>query len=132
MRSDILVLMTLALGGLVRPAHTVWAQTPVASGTVITVAGNGTFPSSGDGGQATDAGLTAYAVTAGPDGRLYIAEEGNYRIRAIDPTTGVVSTVAGNGSEFVDDGPNGDGGPATSAQIDISPGRRPNLLTRGK
>jgi hypothetical protein len=126
------VFTALALGGFLQPAHTVWAQAPVAAGTVITVAGNGTFPFSSDGGQATDAGLTAYAVTAGPDGRLYIADEGNFRIRAVDPTTGIISTVAGNGSEFVDDGPNGDGGPATSAQIDISPGRRLNLLTRGK
>jgi hypothetical protein len=76
--------------------------------------------------------LGPYATTVGPDGTLYIADSANYRIRAVDPTTAIISTIAGNGSDLVDDGANGDGGPATSAQIDISPGRRPNLLTRGK
>jgi hypothetical protein len=105
------------LVGLTEPAT---AQAPVASGTIITVAGNGTLGFAGDGGQAVSATLNRpQATTVGPDGTLYIMDSENYRIRAVDPTTGIISTVAGNGSPVVD-GPNGDGGPATSAQIDIA------------
>jgi hypothetical protein len=65
--------MTLALGGFLRPAHTVWAQAPVSSGSVITVAGNGTIGFAGDGGLAIDAAFNGpYATTVGPDGTLYI------------------------------------------------------------
>jgi hypothetical protein len=107
----------VGLGSLIGPSHTASAQTPVPSGAVITIAGNGSFAYSGDGGQATAAGLAPYAVTVGSDGSLYIADPGNYRIRVVDPTSGTISTVAGNGSDLVDDGPNGDGGPATAAEI---------------
>ena len=121
MRSVILVLMALALGGFLRPAHTVWAQAPAASGNIITIAGNGTLGFAGDGGQATSASFSGpLGMAVGPDGTLYIADSNNYRIRAIDPSSGIISTVAGNGPPpggFLDDGPNGDGGPATDAQI---------------
>lgn len=41
----------------------------------------------------------------GPDGRLYVADTGNHVIRAIDLSTGIVETVAGNGEEgFAGDG----------------------------
>jgi sugar lactone lactonase YvrE len=45
-------------------------------------------------------------------GNLYVADDNNHRIRRID-RSGVVTTVAGNGTE----GATGDGGPALSAQL---------------
>lgn len=44
---------------------------------------------------------------------LYVADSGNSRIRRIDLTTGIITTVAGNGTPYFA----GDGGPATAAQI---------------
>lgn len=60
-------------------------------------AGNGTASFTGDGGAAIDAGFNAPAGLAfGPDGRLYIADAGNQRIRVIG-LDGVVTTIAGSG-----------------------------------
>jgi streptogramin lyase len=113
MRSVTFAIMTLALGGFLRPAHAVWAQAPAASGTVITIAGIGPpVGFSGDGGLATNAGMFPFTMDLGPDGTLYISDYGNYRVCAVDPTTGIVSTVAGNGSN----GNTGRLGPAASAK----------------
>jgi len=81
------------------------------SGTITTVAGNGAFGFSGDGGPATSARLASpWDVAVSADGSLYIADQSNSRIRKVDPA-GIITTVAGNGSfSFC-----GDGGPATSA-----------------
>ena len=84
------------------------------SGIITTVAGTGTDGFSGDGGPATNAqldGPTGVAVDS--SGNLFIADEGNERIRKVN-TSGNISTVAGDGT----DGFSGDGGPATSAQLD--------------
>jgi sugar lactone lactonase YvrE len=85
------------------------------SGTITTFAGNGTQGYSGDGESATSAELynpSGLAVDA--SGNLYIADDGNSVIRKVDPT-GAISTVAGNHS--LGAGYGGDGGPATSAQL---------------
>ena len=66
---------------------------------ITTVAGNGTAGYSGDGGQATAAELdypTGVAVDAAGD--LFIADTGNNRIREVNHATGVITTVAGNGT----------------------------------
>jgi uncharacterized protein (TIGR03437 family) len=84
----------------------------VSKSMITTVAGNGTAGFSGDGGPATSAQLSypvGIAVDSG--GNLYIADNGNSRIRKV--SNGVITTVAGNG-EF---GFSGDGGPATEAGL---------------
>lgn len=115
LRSSIL-LLGLALGDLIRPAHTAWAQAPAASGTIITIAGNGSGGFSGDGGPATNASFSPYGLAIGPDGTLYFADSSNFRIRAISPATGIIRTIAGNGTF----GDTGNDGPATNATLDGS------------
>ena len=93
------------------------AQAPAPSGTVITIAGNGSGGFSGDGGPATDASFHGpYGSAIGPDGTLYFVDSGNFRIRAVDPVTGIITTVAGNGS--IGDSTR-NGGPATDADIGL-------------
>ncbi len=86
-------------------------------GIITTVAGNGQFAFSGDGGPATSAGIVPSGVEVGPDGSLYIASEKFGRIRRVGPE-GIITTIVGNGnfSQYAYEGV-GDGGPATSAAI---------------
>jgi len=83
----------------------------VSNGVITTVAGNGTFGSSGDNGPATSAQLIPYGVAVDSGGNLYIADGFNHRIRKV--SNGVITTVAGDGVP----GFSGDNGPATSAQL---------------
>ena len=84
-----------------------------AAGIITTVAGNGTLGYSGDGGPATRAQLNwAFGVALDASGNLYIADMYNHRVRKVS-AVGIITTVAGNGSF----GYSGDGGPATSAQL---------------
>ena len=88
----------------------------VASGTgiITTVAGNGIYGFSGDNGSATSAGLAwPYAVTVDGSGNIYIADQYNQRIRKVASGTGIITTVAGNGTA----GYTGDDGAATSASL---------------
>jgi len=88
-----------------------------AAGTISTFAGTGVVGSTGDGGPATSARLfSPSGVTADRAGNVYIAETGSHRIRKVTPA-GVISTFAGTGSR----GFSGDGGPATSAALSLSP-----------
>jgi uncharacterized protein (TIGR03437 family) len=88
-----------------------WAQAPQF--TIQTVAGNGVAGSSGDGGPATSAELNGpRGVTEDIYGNLYIAEFYGQRVRKVTPT-GTITTLAGNGTQ----GYSGDGGPATSAEL---------------
>ena len=81
---------------------------------VTTVAGNGTRGFSGDGGAATAAALNGPRdVEVGLDGRLYIADTDNHRIRVVDRQTGAITTIAGDGAP----GYAGDHGPARRAQL---------------
>jgi len=83
------------------------------SGIITTVAGNGIWGYSGDGGSATSAQLNyPTGVVIDSSGNLYIADTYNNRIRRVD-TSGIITTVAGNGIA----GYSGDGGSATSAQF---------------
>ena len=85
------------------------------SGIIGTVAGNGIAGYSGDGGLATSAELNLpYGVAVDSAGNLYIAEYGGNRVRKVN-TSGIISTVAGNGVP----GYSGDGGPAISAELSV-------------
>ena len=70
-----------------------------ATGVITTVAGLGQPRCSGDGKLAVDAGLNEPAALAVSDGGvLYIADQSNNRVRAVDLTTGVICSVAGTGA----------------------------------
>jgi uncharacterized protein (TIGR03437 family) len=89
-----------------------------ASGTITTMAGNGRFRFSGDGGPATSAVLnSAWAAAIDTAGNLYISDYLNDRIRKVTPR-GTITTIAGNGIA----GFAGDGGPATSAALELPRG----------
>ena len=84
------------------------------TGVITTVAGNGTTGYSGDGGQATAASLgydLGLAVDTGGD--LFIADANNERVREVNLSTGIINTVAGNGTA----GYSGDNGQATAAEL---------------
>jgi hypothetical protein len=85
------------------------------NGTITTVAGTGTPGFSGDGGPATNAQLgqnSPYSVAVTADGGFLIGDEVNGRIRKVSPA-GIITSVAGTGVH----GSSGDGGPATTAEI---------------
>ena len=87
----------------------------LSSGIITNVAGTGLPGTSGDGGQATAAELsTPTAVTVDNQGNLFIADNGNYAIREVNLSSGMISTVAGTLGHF---GTTGDGGPATTAKL---------------
>ncbi len=83
------------------------------NGIITTVAGKSGSGYSGDGGPATNALLNQpYDLVFDASGDLYIADQGNNCIRAVD-TNGIITTVAGKGgSSYL-----GDGGAATSASL---------------
>jgi sugar lactone lactonase YvrE len=70
------------------------------SGGITVIAGGGSLPpASADGGPATDAKLNKpEAVALDAAGNLYIAETGANRIRKVNLATGIITTVAGNGT----------------------------------
>jgi sugar lactone lactonase YvrE len=99
--------------------RTIICRVDAATGTVTTVAGNGTMGFSGDGGPATRASLDRPLGVAVDDaGNFFFADQLNHRIRRVDAVTGIITTVAGNGTP----GYGGDGGPATSASLREPPG----------
>jgi uncharacterized protein (TIGR03437 family) len=82
------------------------------NGTINTIAGNGIFGFSGDGGSAVQAELAGpQCVRPDTAGNLYIADTDNNRIRKIN-SSGIITTVAGGNSTTY-----GDGGVATAAQL---------------
>jgi len=86
----------------------------VTTGLINTIAGTGVAGYNGDDIPATDAQLNLPGLALFDSvGNIYIGDGGNYRIRKIDIATGIITTIAGDGT-FV---PSGDGGPATAATI---------------
>src|SRR5262245_59574507 len=89
-----------------------------ANGVLTIIAGNGTSVSSGDGGPAAAAGLLSpRGLALNRAGDVLIAEAAAHRIRKVSPA-GVISTVAGTGAP----GFSGDGGLATTAQLNLPSG----------
>ena len=83
------------------------------NGIITTVAGTGVAGFSGDGGSATAAQINLPRTMAvDSSGNLYIADSNNNRIRKV-ATTGIMTTVAGNGAAFF----SGDGAPAIAAEL---------------
>jgi trimeric autotransporter adhesin len=75
--------------------------------------GTGTGAYAGDGGQATAARLFfPSGIAVDPAGNMFIADQGNNRIRKVD-LSGIITTVAGTGGV----GYTGDGAAATNAQL---------------
>ncbi|MBI2864000.1 MAG: hypothetical protein HYX94_05510 [Chloroflexi bacterium] len=85
-----------------RDQHRVRRVTP--DGIINTVAGTGSYGFSGDGGPATEARLSSpQSIAVAPDGRLFIRDGGNKRIRVV-ATNGIITTLAGNGSASYSEG----------------------------
>jgi hypothetical protein len=73
----------------------------------------------GDGGPATSAQLSIpLGISLDRQGNLFIADSVNSVIRRVDAVTGIITTVAGNGTH----GYAGDNGPATSAALNSPSG----------
>jgi sugar lactone lactonase YvrE len=95
--------------------HYVVRMISASTGIISTFAGNGQLSYSGDGGLATSAGLRdVESLAVDSAGNLYIASQIAGRIRKVTASTGIITTVAGNGNPY---GSTGDGGLATSAEI---------------
>jgi hypothetical protein len=81
-------------------ANNVIRKIEAKTGTITTFAGStqsGGF--SGDGGLATNAKFyVPLDIALDKAGNLYIADFLNYRVRKINRSTGIISTIAGNGS----------------------------------
>jgi trimeric autotransporter adhesin len=87
------------------------------SGIISTIAGNGKSGYTGDGGLADTTELNeASGAIADNVGNVYIADDNNERIRMVN-TSGIISTIAGNGYNEYFGGYSGDGGPATNAEL---------------
>jgi uncharacterized protein (TIGR03437 family) len=85
---------------------------------IKTVAGNGIFSDSGDGGPANNAQMNfPQGVAVGADGSVYFADSDNNVVRKIAPN-GTISTIAGNGSP----GFGGDGASGPAAQLNAPEG----------
>jgi streptogramin lyase len=85
-----------------------------AEPVIETIAGTGKPADNGSAGKAVDVNIgDPFGVEIGPDGALYICEVRNHRVWRMDLKTAQVKVVAGNGKM----GYSGDGGPATSAQL---------------
>ena len=93
-----------------------------STGIIKTFAGTGTAGSSGDGGKATSAQLqTPEGILVVGTSAVYIADRDNHKIRFVTLSTSIITTFAGTGTA----GSSGDGGRATSAQLN-----GPNGLAR--
>jgi sugar lactone lactonase YvrE len=85
-----------------------------STGIITTVVGDGNDGFRGDGEQANAARLNrANGVILNTAGDIYIADTDNHRIRLVTKSTGIITTIAGNGTCTYA----GDGRPATSASL---------------
>ena len=97
-------------------AYNVIRKVTISTGAISTVAGTGSTSGgyNGDNIQATATMLNSPVdVVLDSSGNLYISDRNNNRIRKVDASTGVITTIVGTGSASS----TGDGGAATSATI---------------
>src|SRR4029078_8932966 len=86
---------------------------------ITTIAGSGENGYDGDDKPATAAALnTPNAVACAPNGDIYVADTLNYRVRVVEARTGLIHTVAGDGTPG-ENQPVGDGGPAVAAHLNM-------------
>jgi len=104
-RQSIEIFRSVAAMALVSTAMAA-AQAPSFMPTVVTFAGNGTAGNTGNNGLATAAELNQMAgTTMDPAGNIYICDTNNSVIRKVDGRTGIITTIAGNGTAgYVSDG----------------------------
>jgi DNA-binding beta-propeller fold protein YncE len=86
-----------------------------SSGKLTTLAGKlGEKGDAGDGKPGADARFNGmHSLAIGPDGKVYLADTWNNRVRVLDPKSGIVNAFAGTGEK----GFSGDGGPAKDAKF---------------
>jgi hypothetical protein len=83
--------------------------------SIYTIAGTGIQGYSGDNILATSSEIcNVIGIDVDNAGNIYLADGCSNRVRRVDAVTGIITTVAGNGTE----GYSGDGGQALSAQLD--------------
>ena len=88
-------------------------------GMIRTVAGTGQQDYNGESETARETNLyLPFGLTVDLNGNLLVIDRSHYRIRRIDPKSGQVETVAGNGLKLFA----GDGGPATGATLSFPHG----------
>lgn len=89
-----------------------------STGMITTIAGNGTYGNSGNGGQGIAAMIAApHQLAIDAAGNLYIANYADNIISKVNLSTGIITTVAGNGTMGDGYKVSGDGGLATQAQL---------------
>ena len=95
--------------------NSVIRKVDLATGLISTVAGTGTAGYNGDAIAATSARLNSpRSVVVDVAGNVIIADTFSFRIRKVDASTGLISTIAGTGT----DGHGADGGLATSEPLE--------------
>ncbi len=82
-----------------------------STGIITTIAGTGVSGQAGDGGLATLAQVNAIGLAVDAVGNIYLSAYNG--IRKITASTGIITTIAGTGTN----GYSGDGGPALAAQF---------------
>lgn len=124
-----------AQGNLYFSADSRIRRVDAETGIITTVAGIGRRGMSGDGGPAIEAQIAnPDGIAVAGDGTIYFTDSENHRVRKVDATTGIITTVAGLGYREVETssaeyhlpadkggGFSGDGGPAADAML-LSPG----------
>jgi hypothetical protein len=84
------------------------------TGMITTIAGTGNIGYGGDGGPATQATWNfIWNLTVDGQDNIYLTDQNNFRVRKIDGKTGIINTIAGNGTY----GNSGSGGQATLASL---------------
>ena len=96
---------------------------------ITTIAGTGSAGYNGDEMPAVEASLAGPSgLAVGMDGTLYVADTFNGRIRAVDLSTGAISTTVGDGGEYRYQGPREAASKSLSRPSGIAVDRDGNLL----